>query len=51
MKTITLFRPVNQAELSLIEDLEWQAFPSRLRDQPIFFPVMSEQYVREIAEK
>ena len=51
MKTTTLFRPVNQAELDLIEKSGWKAFPPRLPDQPIFYPVMNETYAREITEK
>ena len=51
MKTTSLFRPVNQAELDLIAELNWQAFPPRLPDQPIFYPVMNEQYAREITEQ
>ena len=39
MKTTTLFRPVGPKELALIEQSGWKAFPPRLPDQPIFYPV------------
>lgn len=46
--TIFLYRPVNQAELDLIKDLEFKAFPPRLPQQPIFYPVMNEEYAIQI---
>jgi hypothetical protein len=46
--TTTLFRPVNQKELDLIRALDWQAFPPRLPEQPIFYPVMNIEYARKI---
>lgn len=49
--TTTLWRPVGQAELSLIEQSEWTRFPARLPEQPIFYPVCSERYACEIAER
>jgi len=51
MKTITLYRPINQAELTLIKDLNWNEFPPRLPEQPFFYPVMNEQYAEEITRK
>lgn len=51
MKTRTLYRPVNQAELDLIAQLNWKGFPPRLPEQPIFYPVTNEQYACEISEK
>lgn len=47
--TVTLFRPVGPAELALIEAANWRAFPPRLPDQPIFYPVLTEAYARKIA--
>ncbi len=44
-----LYRPVNQKELDLIEASFWKAFPPRLPDQPIFYPVMNEEYAVQIA--
>jgi len=49
MKTITLFRPVGPCELELIEASGWRAFPPRLPEQPIFYPVLNEEYARQIA--
>lgn len=48
-KTVTLYRPVGPAELKLIEEANWQAFPPRLPDQPIFYPVLNEDYAVQIA--
>lgn len=49
MSTTTLFRPVGSAELKLIEESGWKAFPPRLPDQAIFYPVTNEKYARMIA--
>jgi hypothetical protein len=49
MNTVTLYRPVGPKELSLIESSGWTAFPPRLPDQPIFYPVTNEQYAIQIA--
>ncbi|MBT9394610.1 hypothetical protein KLP40_15670 [Hymenobacter sp. NST-14] len=47
--TLLLYRPVNQAELDLIAAADWLAFPPRLPEQPIFYPVLNEQYAAQIA--
>ncbi|MBS1594935.1 MAG: hypothetical protein JST90_11445 [Bacteroidetes bacterium] len=49
MKTTTLYRPVGPAELALIEQSGWRRFPPRLPEQPIFYPVMNEEYAIQIA--
>lgn len=49
MKTITLYRPVGPEELALIERSGWKAFPPRLPEQPIFYPVLNEEYAIQIA--
>ncbi len=49
MATVTLYRPVGTKELALIEASGWTAFPPRLPDQPIFYPVTNEAYARQIA--
>ncbi len=46
-----LFRPVGQAELDLIAASDYRAYPPRLPEQPIFYPVLNERYAREIAER
>lgn len=50
METITLFRPVGPKELQLIADSGYREFPPRLPDQPIFYPVLNEEYARQIAQ-
>jgi hypothetical protein len=47
--TITLWRPVGPPELALIRESGMTAFPPRLPDQPIFYPVLSEDYAAKIA--
>jgi hypothetical protein len=47
--TVTLFRPVGPKELKLIEESGFRAFPPRLPDQPIFYPVLTEEYATKIA--
>ena len=45
----TLFRPVGSKELALIEQSGFTAFPPRLPEQPIFYPVTNEKYAAQIA--
>ena len=47
--TVILFRPVGPKELKLIEAANFQAFPPRLPEQPIFYPVLTEEYATKIA--
>ena len=47
--TTTLYRPVGALELRLIADSGYRAFPPRLVDQPIFYPVMNFEYAEQIA--
>ena len=49
MGIVTLFRPVGPAELELIKASGWKAFPPRLPDQPIFYPVTNHAYATQIA--
>jgi len=44
-----LFRPVGLNELRLIFETEMTAFPPRLPEQPIFYPVLNEAYAIQIA--
>ena len=46
-----LYRPVGQAELNLIISADYNSYPPRLPEQPIFYPVLNERYAREIAER
>jgi hypothetical protein len=48
-ETIVLWRPVGPAELRLIEESGMRAFPPRLPEQPIFYPVTTEDYAIKIA--
>jgi hypothetical protein len=45
----TLYRPVGQPELDLIRASRFTEFPPRLPDQPIFYPVLNEEYEVQIA--
>jgi hypothetical protein len=47
--TKTLYRPVGQQELDLIVQSGYTAFPPRLPEQPIFYPVLNEDYAAQIA--
>ena len=47
--TTTLFRPVGPKELQLIRETGWRAFPPRLPEQPIFYPVVTRAYAEQIA--
>lgn len=49
METVTLWRPTGPTELALVEELNWRAWPPRLPDQPIFYPVLNEDYATKIA--
>jgi hypothetical protein len=44
-----LFRPVGSKELELIRQSNFTAFPPRLPEQPIFYPVLNEEYAIQIA--
>ncbi|ANW05160.1 ADP-ribosylation/crystallin J1 [Bradyrhizobium icense] len=46
---VTLWRPVGPVELELIRNSGMRAFPPRLPDQPIFYPVLSKEYAVKIA--
>ena len=48
-ETTALWRPVGPAELRLIEEAGFRAFPPRLPEQPIFYPVSNEAYAVQIA--
>lgn len=47
--TITLYRPVGPKELELIRASGDREFPPRLPEQPIFYPVLEEEYAVQIA--
>jgi len=46
-----LYRPVGLYEMKLLLDLELKAFPPRLPEQPIFYPVLNKAYADQIASE
>ena len=48
-RTTTLYRPVGEKELRLIRESGFREFPPRLPEQPIFYPVLNEEYATQIA--
>jgi hypothetical protein len=48
-ETVTLFRPVGLDEWELIRESGFREFPPRLPGQPIFYPVLNEEYAARIA--
>ena len=49
--TATLFRPVGPDELRFIELAEFRAFPPRSAQQPIFYPVLTEEFATKIVHE
>lgn len=47
--TVTLWRPTGPEELALVEASGWRKWPPRLAGQPIFYPVLNEEYATKIA--
>src|SRR5687767_10022887 len=48
-ETTILYRPVGKNELALIRESGFRRFPPRLPEQPIFYPVLNEEYATQIA--
>ena len=48
-ETVILYRPVGPQELELIAHSGYREFPPRLPEQPIFNPVLNEEYATKIA--
>ena len=44
-----LFRPTGEAEIKLVAQSGWTAWPPRLPEQPIFYPVTNQPYAEQIA--
>jgi hypothetical protein len=44
-----LYRPVGMKELELIAESGFTAFPPRLPEQPIFYPILNLEYANQIA--
>lgn len=52
MRRVTvLYRPVGEIELELIRQTGSLRFPSRLPEQPIFYPVVTPEYAAQIARE
>ncbi len=51
MSQTTLYRPTGQKEYDLIVASGFKAFPPRLEGQPIFYPVLNEEYATFIARE
>lgn len=51
VETTTLWRPTGPAELALVRDSGWREWPPRLPEQPIFYPVLNEDYAVRIARE
>src|SRR5271165_2940650 len=49
MSITTLYRPTGERQLALIRESGWKVFPPRLPEQPIFYPVLNEDYAAQIA--
>ncbi|MDX1934825.1 MAG: hypothetical protein SFU56_19680 [Capsulimonadales bacterium] len=49
MGTVTLYRPVGQKEFERVRESGFSAFPPRLPEQPLFYPVLNEAYATQIA--
>jgi hypothetical protein len=49
LDAMLLYRPVGLDELRLIYETGMKAFPPRLPEQPIFYPVLHQEYAEQIA--
>jgi hypothetical protein len=49
--TTRLWRPTGAAELALVRAAECRRWPPRLSGQPIFYPVLTEDYAAQIARE
>jgi hypothetical protein len=48
-EVIVLWRPTGPEELQLVRDSDSKRWPPRLPEQPIFYPVLNEDYAIRIA--
>ena len=48
-RATVLWRPTGPDELDLVRRAQWRAWPPRLPEQPIFYPVLNEDYAIRIA--
>ena len=45
-----LYRPVGIKEYELVKESGFKVFPPRLPQQPIFYPVLNQEYAEQIAK-
>ena len=50
MITVTCYRPLGDKELELVKESGFKKWPPRLPEQPIFYPVTSEEYAVELTQ-
>lgn len=50
-ETVDLYRPVGPDELRLLEEADFRAWPPRLPEQPIFYPVTNAAYAEQITRE
>jgi len=50
-ETVTLYRPTGPIELELVRESGYRRWPPRLDWQPIFYPVLNEEYAIQIARE
>jgi len=48
-EVVTLWRPTGPEEIELVRATGSRRWPPRLPDQPIFYPVLNEDYANRIA--
>lgn len=51
VETVTMYRPIGEAELELLRTSNFLRWPPRLPQQPIFYPVTNARYATEIAQR
>jgi hypothetical protein len=51
VETITMYRPAGPQEYELVRAGGFRGFPPRLPEQPIFYPVLVEEYANDISRK
>jgi hypothetical protein len=50
-ESVVLFRPTGPEELELVRASGFKRWPPRLPEQPIFYPVINEEYAIQIARR
>lgn len=48
---MVLYRPIGKKEYDLIRQNDFKKFPPRLSWQPIFYPVLNQEYAEKIADE